>query len=208
MRAVSRPDAGRGVVAEDLDDVVGGAVASEKTAAFAYPDADPGVVEDAADVVRVAVQPEIHDRPDHLDAVHMRRLVGERPHRFLPGGAADDQHAGVGALLQHITGQHHSIPEVMAHDAVHAAVDLRPQTVVVAVERVIVGTLGAAVVGDVLRLDGVPARTAAELCYGWESRRSGRSGPSGWSRPAAPPGPPRRRACRCECGNRSTRANG
>ncbi len=131
---------GRGVIAVDLNDVVEVVRGPQPAPAFAHTVVHPGVVEEAAEEIRIPSLSEPHDAAHQLDPIDVPGIEHQRCLRLLPGGAPDDQHVRAAIPPEIVRGHDVRVPE-RTPERPGAAQDVATQTLVVAVEREHVGGL-------------------------------------------------------------------
>ena len=138
-------DARAGVIAVDLDDVVGAVAVAQEASTLTRPNVHRRIVKDVADVSRVRAGRELDDGRHQLDRIDVGGTVHQGGLRLLATGAPDDQDALPRIALQIVRRQDADLPEVLG-EAGFVAADPFPQRPEVAVELVEVARLIPAVV--------------------------------------------------------------
>ena len=139
-------DAAGGVVTEDLDDVILPVAGAQETPSLGHMGGDVRVVEDAAVEVLVDVFAGMHHVAHQFHRVHPPGPEGQGRFHLLAGGAADDQHLGVGPLLERMA----QIDTLGAETPARRFRQCGTQRPEIPVKRIDEAGLAAAVVGHML----------------------------------------------------------
>ena len=151
QRAGAGRNAGAGLVAVQLNDVVAMRARAQIGAALVAAEGHARILEQAAVEFGIAPKTEFDHRRHQFDGIDVSGAIHQSGFGFLATRRAYHQHLGSTVALQEMRHQHAAMPEILEH-RLRAVVEAGTQGGEIAVKGVDVTALITAIVGDVLAL--------------------------------------------------------